>query len=342
MEISDIIEDSFKYPISDFKKLLILGIPFLVIGIFALLFIFESIGISALSDVSEEAILSSPLFSTFLITTLLFIIVTIICSIIMNGIGISVIKETIKPSDSLPNIELKTNLLNGIKSLIVSFIYIIVPTIIFFILVGIGSVALGENSGILDIILILLYIIAIVIVGILLTVAICRLAETNSISEALNISNIIEIGKKIGLIKIFATILICNVILGIISLVGSFINMIPIIGSIIVIYILYTYMILVTYRAYGLLYRDITGNDVSQTAFQQPPTPIENNQTENNNEIKDFNPADNNENQDIKENTIQNNDQQFIDDKNIVKKCKNCGSENPNYATFCVNCGNEL
>ena len=26
----------------------------------------------------------------------------------------------------------------------------------------------------------------------------------------------------------------------------------------------------------------------------------------------------------------------------IAKKCKNCGSENPNYATFCVNCGNEL
>ena len=328
MEISDIIGDSFKYPLSDFKKFLILGIPYLIIGLFTLLFAFESINMASLANATEEMILASPIFSTFMITFLLFLIVSFICLIVMNGIGISVIKETIKPSNLLPNIELKTNILDGIKSIIISLIYIGVPTIIFFILFGIVGVALGENSGILILLLMLLYFIAIIIIGILLTIAICRLAETNSISEALNISNIIEIGKKIGFIKIFATLLICNVLLGILSVVGIFISMIPLIGTIIVMYLLYSYTILVTYRAYGLLYQEKNGETFTQNTFQQPYTPIENNQDQK---------VNNTENIDT-----QNNNQTNESSETLTKKCSNCGYSNPSYAKICVNCGNEL
>jgi len=251
----------------------------------------------------------------------------------MNGIGISVIKETIKPSNLLPNIELKTNILDGIKSIIISLIYIGVPTIIFFILFGIVGVALGENSGILILLLMLLYFIAIIIIGILLTIAICRLAETNSISEALNISNIIEIGKKIGFIKIFATLLICNVLLGILSVVGIFISMIPLIGTIIVMYLLYSYTILVTYRAYGLLYQEKNGETFTQNTFQQPYTPIENNQDQK---------VNNTENIDFQNIDTQNNNQTNESSETLTKKCSNCGYSNPSYAKICVNCGNEL
>lgn len=328
MEISDIIEDSFKYPISDFKKFLILGIPCLIIGLFTLLFAFESISMASLANTTEEAILTSPIFSTFIISFLLFIIVLIICSIIMSGIGISIIKETIKPSNMLPDIELKTNILDGIKSIIVSLIYIGVPSIIFFILFGIVGVALGENSGIPILLLMLLYLIAIIVIGLLLTVAICRLAETNSIGEALNISNIIEIGKKIGFIKIFATLLICNVLLGILSLIGSFISMIPLIGTIIVMYLLYSYTLFVTYRAYGLLYRDKYGETFTQKAFQQTYTPIENNQAQEINNNGNIDTRNNNQTNDSSE--------------AFMKKCSNCGYSNPEYAKICVNCGNEL
>lgn len=342
METSDIINDSFKYPLSDFKKFLTLGIPYLIIGIFTLILTYESTGLTTLSDVSEEAMLSSPIFSTFLITALVFFIVLIVCTIIMNGIGISVIRETIKASDMLPNIELKTNIIDGIKSLIVSLVYILVPLIIFFIIFGLIAAALGENSGIILFLLIILFFIAMIIIGILLTVAICRLAETNSIGEALNFSNILDIAKKIGLLKIFATLLICNILLGVISLVGSFIGIIPVIGIIIVTYLLYTYTILVTYRAYGLLYRDKDGEVYSQKSFQQPYTPIENNQVENvNNQMNNYNP-DNDENLDFQNTNVENNNQVNENPENLMKKCSTCGYSNPDYVKICVNCGNEL
>ena len=338
MEISDIVEDSLKYPLSDLKKFLIIGIPYLIIGILALILVYESIGITTLSDVSQEALLSSPLFSTFILTTLLFMIVTFICTIIMSGIGMSIIKETIKPSDLLPNINLKVNIIDGIKSWIVSIVYIIIPTIIFLILFGIVMATLGEDSGILLLLLMLLFIIAIIIIGLLLTVAVCRLAETDSISEALNFSNIIEIGKKIGFVKIFLTLLICNVILGVISLLASLLNIIPIIGTLIVTYLLYTYIVIVTYRAYGLLYREKNEANVSQNAFQPPYTPIDDKQTQeiNENKTADNVPANENlENNDFQENETE-------DNENTIKKCSKCGHLNPNYGTFCINCGNEI
>ena len=344
MEISDIVEDSLKYPISDFKKFLILGIPYLIIGLFALLFLYEAAGLSTLSDVSQEALLSSPLFSTFMVTFLLFIVVVIVCTIIMSGIGLSVIKETIKPSNMLPNIEFKTNILDGIKSLIVSLVYIIIPSFIFIILMAIVGAALGEDSGVIILILMLIFLIAMIIIGLLLTVAICRLAETNSIGEALNVGNIIEIGKKIGFVKIFATLLICNVILGIISLVGSLVNMIPVIGTILVIYLLYTYIMLVTYRAYGLLYREKYGNMYAQNAFQPPYNQIENNPAPKiNNEMNDYKAIDtDNENIDFQNMDTQYDNQTNESSEPIMIKCSKCGYSNPDYVKICVNCGNEL
>ena len=343
MDISDIIEDSFKYPLADFKKFLILGIPNLVIAIFAVLFIVQGVGLSSVANVSEEALLSSPLFSTFIVTFLLFILVVLICSIMMSGIGLSVIRQTIQPSDIMPDIQPVKNFTDGIKGFIVSFIYMIIPVLVYIILLSAVMALLGDNGAILVFVLLLLFIIAIIAVGLLLIVALCRLAETNSISQALSITDIYETAKQIGILKIFGVIVICNVLLSLISLVGTFINLIPIIGTIIVLYILYTYIELVSYRAYGLLYRE--NNPVqSQMAFQQPYTPIENPQNQQiNNETQDFKSIeDNTENLDFER---VNNEGNVSSDENgeaQLKKCSKCGYSNHDYVNICVNCGNEL
>ncbi len=344
MEISDIIENSLKYPLSDFKKFLILGIPNLVIAIFATLFILQMAGLSSLTDVSSEAMLSSPLFSTFIVTTLLFMLIAIICSIMMSGIGLSVIRQTIQPSDLLPDIQPLKNFVDGIKSFIVSFLYVIIPVIVFIIVVSTVISVFGENSGFIILIIFLLFFIAMIFIGLLLTVALCRLAETNSISAAIDITSIYEIGKQIGLLKIFGVIIVCNVILGILSMLGSFISIIPILGTILVMYLLYTYIELVSYRAYALLYRDRNLTS-SQMAFQQPYTPIEDGQNQQlNNEVKDFKSSDNTESIDFQQDINQNNENVPVNEDTGVKlqKCSKCGYSNPDYVNICVNCGNEL
>lgn len=344
MDIGDIMENSFKYPLSDFKKFLILGIPYLVIAIFASLFILQVAGLSSLADVSEDALLSSPLLSTFLVTTLLFIVVAVICSIIMSGIGISVIRETIKPSDMIPDLEPVNNFVDGIQSLIISIVYMIIPVLAFVIIVSVIASLFGDNAGWIVLILFLLFFIAIIFIGLLLSVAICRFAETGSITQALDVTKVYEIGKEIGYGKIFGVILLINIIFAVISMIGNFISMIPIIGTIIVIYFLYTYIELVTYRAYGLLYRDRTQAN-TQNAFQQPYTPIADNQnqqpvTENN----DFKSIENTENLDFQTDNSQNTENEESNEATeaVLKKCTKCGYSNPDYVNICVNCGNEL
>lgn len=341
MEISEIIEDAFKYPLADFKKFLILGIPNLVIAIFATLFISQGAGLSSLGDVSEEALLSSPLFSTFIVTFLLFVLISIICSIMMSGIGLSVIRQTIQLSDVMPDIQPVKNFIDGIKSFIVSIVYVIVPVLVYIIIVSSAASLLGDNGAVIVFIILILFIIAMIFIGILLTVAYSRLAETNSISKAWDVTEVYETAKQIGILKIFGVIVICNVLLGVLSLIGVFINIIPIIGTIIVLYLLYTYTQLVTYRAYGLLYRDKNPAQ-SQVAFQQPYTPIENNQNQQiSNETQDFKNNDNHtEGMDFER--VNQNDESGENTEAPVKKCTKCGYSNPDYVNICVNCGNEL
>ncbi len=341
MDISEIIEDSFKYPVDDFKKFLILGIPNLVIAIFAALFVLQGVGLSSLGDVSEKTLMSSPLFSTFIVTFLLFILVAIICSIMMSGIGLSVIRQTIQPSDVMPDIQPVKNFIDGIKSFIVSFIYVIVPVLVYVIVVSSVGSLLGDNGAFLVFIVFILFLIAMVFIGIILTVALSRLAETNSISKALDVTGVYETAKQIGLLKIFGVIVICNVLLGVLSLVGVFISIIPILGTIIVMYLLYTYAQLVTYRAYGLLYRERNPTQ-AQNAFQEPYTPIGNAQNQQiSNESQDFKPDENNtEGMDFER--VNQNDNSDDNTEAPLKKCTNCGYSNPDYVSICVNCGKEL
>ena len=350
MELLDIVVESLKYPFSDIKQSLILGIPYLIAAIFGVLTII--LGDNVI-ELTEDALTSSPLTPTFAIITLLFLVFVIISAVIMSGIGISVIQETIKGSNLLPKIELKENITNGIKNIIVTFVYAIIPTIIFGLIIFIIYGLLGDDAGIPLLILMLIGIVVAIIVGILSIVAVCRLAETNSISEAVKFKEIYETAKQIGLGKIFGVMFITNLIMGILLSIVETTYSIPALAIFILLYFFGTYTVLVTNRAYGLLYCDrITGNTFQNT-FQQPYNAI-NNQQQVNTESYDFQPN-NVENEKIeftpkeiediptnfKANDIINTDKnQNVE--NFAKKCDKCGYRNPEYVKICINCGKEL
>ncbi|MDO5826596.1 MAG: hypothetical protein Q4Q22_09450, partial [Methanosphaera sp.] len=105
---------------------------------------------------------------------------------------------------------------------------------------------------------------------------------------------------------------------------------------------LYSYTVLVTFRASGLLYRDKYEKAYSQNAFQQPYTPIGTGQVQNvDNQTDNYNPN-NEENLDFQNNDIDIVNQTNENPEDLLKKCSNCGYSNPGYAKICVNCGNEL
>jgi len=336
MEITEIIKDAFHYPISDFKKFLVLGIPILILSVLFFVLILQAVGLSEIANLPAKSLANSPLFSTFIITTLIFFVALIIGVIIIEGIQISIIRESINNNDILPSLEPVKNFVDGIKGIVLQIIYMFIPiTIYMIILLGVAS--LGNDFAVV-LVLILSVIAAIVffILSAMYIVALGRFTETNSISEALQFGSIYDTARNIGLGKIIIVILVTNIISSFISLIGMILVNIPIIGFFIMTYILYNFFIMFNSRCYALLYRDRFENN--NTGFNQ--------NTMNNNY--------NNELNNYQNNNLENNPNNQYDfqpkkidssEENVsinLKKCNQCGYSNPDYANICGNCGNEL
>jgi len=109
ISLSEIFKDSIKYPFTNIKFLLILGI-FCII--FKLPFISFSLGVKSSTSY------------------MLLLIVSLIVYFIIEGYGISVIRESILMSDLSPKFDIMENFVTGIKKTIVSIIYFIIPAIL--------------------------------------------------------------------------------------------------------------------------------------------------------------------------------------------------------------------
>ncbi|WP_407415488.1 DUF4013 domain-containing protein [Methanobrevibacter sp.] len=248
MEIGDIVSQALKYPLSDttaFFKVaamyLLLLVPILLItlGVFA-----ESSGAAAVGII-------------------LLAVCNIIFILIMNGFHISVLKEGIDESESIPPFEIGKNIVNTFKSIVLSFVYGIIPGIIItimFVVLGISVSPNGSSSGILGAGIFIVFIVSIIlyiIFGLLLLVGMLRLANTDSLSEGLNFSAVIEDLKGIGVGKIIVTWIIFGVIATVIVVVGLFLSIIPIIGPIILLIFILPYVFLAVPYGCGLLYSEI-------------------------------------------------------------------------------------
>jgi hypothetical protein len=261
MNITEIFSDSFRYPLKDWKKLLILGVLWCLNGV-----IYAVASINGLTTTSLPDI-----------TTIILAIVTLIITFIISGFSLDVTRKTIEDSDNeIPEFNLLSNLVDGLKATILKIVYYLIPVIITIILTfGFGiyesllkvsaeyslhntitpaAQAIITPVAINILILVFVALILFIIFSLLSSIATAILAETSSLSKALNFVNAFKKIGQIGwgvYIAWFIVFIICSVI---IAFIGSIISLIPVIGVIIYILIFMSYISIFDARALGLIY----------------------------------------------------------------------------------------
>ena len=203
MSLSQIITDSIKYPFSDLKKFAIVGVIALLAGISN---VFPTLG------VDNGAVL------------LIGIVISLIFALILSGFGLSVIKKAVGHADEIPDIDPVNNFIDGIKVLVISIVYFLIPFIITLILAMItGAIGAGLDN----------------------------------VVAAFNFGEIFEDIKNIGILKILALIIIAIIIIIIASIIASVFALIPFVGIIIAEILVGAFVVLFYNRAIGLLYAEL-------------------------------------------------------------------------------------
>lgn len=235
MGLTDIISDAITYPFSDIKKFLIVGVLFLLAGLYSL---FPPLGI-------DSFVLSA-----------IAVIVAIVFTIMLSGYSVQVIKKGIQHSSEIPDIDPAANFIDGIKAFIIELVYYIIPIIIAIVLgaftglVGAGLNHAGAGIGVGT----LLSVIVFIIFAILEIVAIARFADTGDMSAAFNFGAVFEDAKRIGFLNIILFLIIAIIIALVLTMVLSLLAVIPFIGIIISTILIGGILILFINKGIGLLY----------------------------------------------------------------------------------------
>lgn len=269
MEFGEIFGNAFKYPTLDYQKLLIVGVVY-VFTVLTSLFLQFGIYNGTLS--------------------LIFGIISLVANIILLGYGLSVVKHGIELEDTIPDFDWATNIVDGIKYIVVTFVYLIIPTIITFVVgfaLGAGplvtifsketmnslsnantssqvtqafsSVPQEAWTGLILAISVTMAvaIILFVIFGLFLEIGICRLAKYGNLGEAFSFGQIWEDLKEIGILKVLGFLIVLSIIASIIGVVIGFISAIPFIGVIVGALVGKSFLLLFSNRAVGLLYSEV-------------------------------------------------------------------------------------
>ena len=275
MEILDIIKDSFMFPANNLTALAIYIAITFVIGILA--------GIGA--AVGALAVNSGA----FLIVAVIMFILALLVAFVLAGYEVDIVKTGIDLEDVAPSIDFKNDLVRGIKAIIVAIVYFIIPAIITLIVAFLTNVpgnvvnvmgyvnqtvansngtvvantvlemvpkdVMGNLVGSLSITL-LIALVLFIIFSFFHYMANARLANTDSLGEALNIPEAFKDLSRIGYGKVIATVIlmviIVSAITGILSFVYGKIPMLSILNIIVTPFLMFAMN-----RANGLLYSDI-------------------------------------------------------------------------------------
>lgn len=269
MDFGEIFSNALKYPTLDYQKLLIVGAVY-ILTILTVLFLQFGIYNGTLS--------------------LVFGIISLLVNILLLGYGLSVLRHGIELDDVIPDFDWVTNFIDGIKYIVVTFVYLIVPTVVTFIVgiaLGAGplvtifskqtmdsltnantssqvtqafsSVPQEAWTGLITAISITtaVAIILFVIFGIFLEIGICRLAKYGSFGEAFRFGQILDDLKQIGIVKILLFFIVLSILASIIGFVIGFISLIPFIGVIVGSLVGRSFLLLFSNRAVGLLYSEV-------------------------------------------------------------------------------------
>ena len=238
MEIGEIIGDAIRYPLNHTKSLLIYIVIMFVIALIA---IFTGVGLVAGQETNQ--VLASGIIG------IIGLLLIIIIALLVDGYGLDIVKLGIEKSDAAPEIDIGRQVIAGLKYLIVGIVYIIIPFIVMLLLSAIND-TLGLIVGV----------ILFIIFGLALLMGQCRLANTGSLGEALNIPEAIKDLQAIGIFKVLIVIIIVGIIALILNFIAGIFSGMGDIGSFIsaiLSAIVGAYTFLFGNRATGLLYSDL-------------------------------------------------------------------------------------
>ncbi|BBL62496.1 hypothetical protein MARBORIA2_07280 [Methanobrevibacter arboriphilus] len=276
MNISELFKNSFKYPTKDWGKVLILGL--LIIGLFILMII------AGISLLFAQAI---PIAIIFVIA----LIFAIIVGLIYSGYGLSVIRETIfnknvaidDQEESLPEFKWSDNIVDGLKVLVLNIVYMIIPviiTLVFAYALGVfsefasinqslniynqtgaylpNSIATGYmvSNGYAVAIVNTVAAILSVIFSLFAFIAMAKLAESGKLGSIIKFREINDTISRIGWGNYIVWFILLYIIVVVISFIAALIIFIPIIGFIIYLLIIPSFLTLFQSRSIGLIYNE--------------------------------------------------------------------------------------
>ena len=274
MDIMEIIKDSFAFPSKNIKLLLIFELLSIIAGAFSVI----GTIVYVLGFITPECFMWGGIT----------VIVSMVIGWILSGYLISVVKSGIELDDDVPEFEWWDNFNNGFNYFIVSIVYYIIPAVIVVVVgyltnifgnvlavaqeviaqgmnifMGTTTVFVSEamaqamvNLAVSLAITATIAVILFVIFSFLQTIAGARLANTGSLTEALNIFESAKDIKRIGVGKVIILILLVIIIIAVIEAILSAIySYIPILSILSI--IITPYLIFFAQRAVGLLYSDI-------------------------------------------------------------------------------------
>lgn len=236
MNLSEILSDSFMYPLQNLKALLIYVILGIILGI-------------ALGGTVLGVLTGAAFENVYAIigSSIIGIIVAIFLGLVIVGYELDIIKYGIERNQSGPEIDFVRQFINGVKFFVVDIVYFIIPVIIGAILAVIFQHWLSS----------LITAILFVVFSFAAFMAQCRLAKTEDLGYALAIGDAIGDISRVGFVKLLAFIVCIVIIESIIFLIIGYLTQWNstvggILGGILGVYI--TFFIA---RATGLLYSDV-------------------------------------------------------------------------------------
>ncbi|MBO6122461.1 MAG: DUF4013 domain-containing protein [Methanobrevibacter sp.] len=254
MELSKIISSSLKYPFRNIAKLPIIFILFLLIAV---------IPIGRLLDNNYIVLVGVIAFFIFLL--------------IVPGYFLGVVRKGSIESSLFPSLSLVDSIYDSIRVLVLRMVYMIVPTIVFFIAFStLGASAADmlygwQISNFLATLgaMLLLILIVYLIFEFLLLFAKARLAYLNSLKEALKINKVMGDIKKIGIVNIIKWIILMIILLVAVSLISSLVMAIPYVGFLIYVAVVIPIAESIGNYSLGLLYSNIIDNDNDLDKLEQ-------------------------------------------------------------------------
>ena len=232
MEISEILIDSFKYPIENVRAMGFY-LVFLIVAAIGLMIIGIGIGRAA-ANIALSIILCVIGFIILMVPLLL-----------LEGYLLDVMNTGIIRLDSAPGLDFKRQILNGLKLIALALAYLGAPVLL--------TYCLGVLHPYLSVIGIFLFIGSIFP----FIMAQCKLANTDSFNAALAIGECVGDVTRVGTLKLVAVFIIFTVLAYAISIIGNLIQQnSPIIGILFTL-IFTIYLGFAQCRGYGLLYSNI-------------------------------------------------------------------------------------